>query len=408
MPSTAALDLPCTPKYLPYDVSIDAARTAIVQNPINRPAGESAASTGMVLPPDHLAVLTSKYWGAKGVRLTVGFMEPTPDDLRKRILAHMNAWSEYANVNFVYSPTDSQVRITRSQEGYWSYLGTDIFHIPKNEATMCLQAFTMSISDAEFRRVVRHETGHTLGFPHEHMRSAIVNRIDPAKAIAYFKQTQGWSATMVQQQVLTPLAESSLMGTPDADETSVMTYSLPGIITRDGRPIVGGSDIAPQDIDFVAKIYPKQTAPPPPPEPPVGKGLDMNMDFAAKTVHLRLPPGWKVLKLSTQGEIPVENQAELVALGDELETCIPADGIQLEEAKASAIGGVIGKVIELTNALKAGDMQAAMTAFVALLNMLLGTGDGTISFQQKASAMKFDWAKLVSVLTKLLPILLGA
>jgi hypothetical protein len=28
--------------------------------------------------------------------------------------------------------------------------------------------------DAEFYRVVRHETGHTLGFPHEHMRKEII------------------------------------------------------------------------------------------------------------------------------------------------------------------------------------------------------------------------------------------
>ena len=34
--------------------------------------------------------------------------------------------------------------------------------------------------------MVRHEAGHTLGFPHEHMRKALVAMIDERKAIEYF------------------------------------------------------------------------------------------------------------------------------------------------------------------------------------------------------------------------------
>src|SRR5207248_2959407 len=104
-----------------------------------------------------------------------------------------------------------------------------------------LQGFTMSTPESEYKRVVRHETGHTLGFPHEHMRRALVARIDPEKAYEYFERTQGWPRSVVDQQVLTPLDETSLMGTP-ADETSIMCYQLPGSITRDGRPIIGGLD----------------------------------------------------------------------------------------------------------------------------------------------------------------------
>jgi hypothetical protein len=56
---------------------------------------------------------------------------------------------------------------------------------------MNLQGFTMNTLESEFRRVVRHETGHTLGFPHEHLRRQIVDNIDPDRAYAYFKQVQG-------------------------------------------------------------------------------------------------------------------------------------------------------------------------------------------------------------------------
>ena len=121
---------------------------------------------------------------------------------------------------------------------------------------MNLQGFTMSTPESEFKRVVRHETGHSLGFPHEHMRRALVARIDPEKAYEYFRRTQGWDRATVDQQVLTPLDERSLMSTP-ADQTSIMCYQLPASITRDGRPIVGGTDINQTDYAFAGRIYPK-------------------------------------------------------------------------------------------------------------------------------------------------------
>jgi hypothetical protein len=121
---------------------------------------------------------------------------------------------------------------------------------------MNLQGFTMSTDEKEYRRVVRHEAGHTLGFPHEHMRQALVDRIDRQKAYDYFRRTQGWSKEMVDQQVLTPLDPSKIMGT-EPDEDSIMCYRLPGEITKDGKPIRGGADINKMDADAVAIIYPK-------------------------------------------------------------------------------------------------------------------------------------------------------
>src|SRR5262249_36371616 len=129
--------------------------------------------------------------------------------------------------------------------------------IADDKPTMNLDSFSMSTPESEFHRVVRHETGHTMGFPHEHMRKELVDKIDSDKAIEYFGATQGWSPDEVRQQVLTPIEESSLLGTAHADPNSIMCYQIPGSLTKDGEPIIGGLDIDSQDYAFAAKIYPK-------------------------------------------------------------------------------------------------------------------------------------------------------
>jgi hypothetical protein len=249
---------------LPFDQLVDAARTAAEINPVNRPPLERLARIDPEIEPtrERLAVLTTKYWGAEGIHLTVGFpFDDPPADFRARILSHMNAWAKTANVRFVETATDPQVRIARTPgDGYWSYLGTDVLRIPDDQPTMNLDSFTMNTPESEYVRVVRHETGHTMGFPHEHMRRELVDRIDEDKAIEYFGRTQGWNPEEVRRQVLTPLEEFSLLGTTHADPNSIMCYQIPGEITKDGEPIIGGLDINAWDYSFVATIYPKRYA----------------------------------------------------------------------------------------------------------------------------------------------------
>lgn len=260
--AAAAAFIPCTPKFLPAKQQIAAAHKAIAINPVNRP---------LLVQPGFLAVMTQKYWGAAGVKLTVGFpFDATPADVQRRILEHMNAWGKFCNATFVLTTTDPQVRINRGNDGYWSYLGTDILSIPKNQPTMNLQGFTMNTPESEWKRVVRHETGHTLGAPHEHMRKQLVARLDRAKTIAWGKAVLGWDQQTVIQQILTPLNEASIRGTPNADQDSIMTYSLPASITVDGEPIRGGVDIDALDAEFIGRIYPS-SQPPPPPPPPSGR-----------------------------------------------------------------------------------------------------------------------------------------
>lgn len=255
----------CTPKRLP-EASIDGALIKAVE--INLRNYSPVTRFKRLLPTHYLdraslSILVERKWKTNGVRLTVGFLDNPEPVLRRRILAHMNAWGTSANVAFTETSGEAQVRIARGggeDGGYWSYLGTDVLLIDADKPTMNLEGFTMNTPESEFIRVVRHETGHTLGFPHEHMRRELVEKIDREKAIAYYMATQGWSREEVIAQVLTPIEDGSLLGTPRADSNSIMCYQIPGALTRDHHPIPGGADIDTLDYDFAATCYPHAPA----------------------------------------------------------------------------------------------------------------------------------------------------
>jgi len=253
----AASYLTCVPRSLPKKLHVKAAKTATDINPVNAPSfAMFPATSDIEITPEFIAVLTTKYWGPSQRRLTVSFLDGPSAELRRKIVGHMNAWNRTAGISFVETRATGQVRIARANSGYWSYLGTDVLHIASNRPTMNLQGFTVNTPDSEYKRVVRHETGHTLGCPHEHMRRGVVAPCRPEKAYRWFLETYGWDHATVDQQVLTPLDERSLMATP-ADQTSIMCYQLPGSITRDGKPILGGTDINATDFAFLGRVYPK-------------------------------------------------------------------------------------------------------------------------------------------------------
>jgi len=272
---------------LPEGKQRAAADEAILNNLANRPTmrglekllDETALES--ISRPQFLSVLTSKYWGKDGVDLSVSFMENTAPVLRDKILEYMNRWNEHGNVKFKWSQSGGEVRISRGKGGYYSYLGNDILHISRNEQTMNLEGFVLNTPEVEYRRVVCHETGHTLGFPHEHMRRQIIAKLDVGKTIDYFRRFQNWNEQTTRQQVLTPIEETSIMGTADADEDSIMCYSLPASITKDGKGIKGGDDINATDAAAALSLYPFAITPVGPVKPPVGFA---KIDLDKKTI----------------------------------------------------------------------------------------------------------------------------
>src|SRR6185503_4189759 len=90
--------------------------------------------------PRRIAVVVARKWPSSGVRLSVSFLDNPSSALRTRILSHMNAWGEAANVVFSETKRTRQVRITRFDKpddvaGYWSYIGTEILEAEEDQPT---------------------------------------------------------------------------------------------------------------------------------------------------------------------------------------------------------------------------------------------------------------------------------
>lgn len=273
----------CRPVVLPREYSGGAIEAAVAENPANRAPPMAVSVMGLFaapqepLPPEHLAVLVSRYWGPAGVVLPTYFMDGPDAATKSEILKHLNLWHTEGNANCSFVETHDQstslVRIDRDPEGgYWSYLGTDCKVIPLSQTTMNLAGITARTDPAELMRVVPHEGGHALGFPHGHALPEVIADLDPAKVIPYYQRETGWSELMIRQQILTPPNASDLAGTLGAadNRVSIMTYPFPAKVTRSGRAIPGGLRPTPQDYATAAKLYPVRSGPvSPPPPPPV-------------------------------------------------------------------------------------------------------------------------------------------
>jgi hypothetical protein len=241
----------------------------VIRYPSLEGEGEPSAPDGVQFNT-LIAVSKAAYWGRDVTELPTSFLDVSDAPTRNMILEHLNEWE--IGIKFVWSQSGGVIRITTGAGGYWSVLGKGALQVPRGNPTMNLQHFHINSSLSERRRVIPHEGAHALGAEHEHLRPQIVADINPTKAYAYYWRTQGWGRAIVDQNVLRPLDEASVMSTP-VDVNSIMAYPIAAEITYSGRFYPGGAVITDTDRSFMQGLYPGDHTPPPMPpqrpDPPV-------------------------------------------------------------------------------------------------------------------------------------------
>lgn len=237
----------CVDRVLPDEHLALASEAAAVEREGNLPGSgalQAAAgrlkAIGAVDPhPEALVMLTAKKWRT-GRTLKWHFLDG-PEWARARVFELASRWLDSANLVFerTESRSDSDVRVTFSGNGSWSYLGTDNLLIPKDEPTMCLGWLLDDPDDfEEWRRVVVHEAGHLLDFGHEHQHPGRTFQWNEPAVYDYYTRSQGWSREEVYRQVLRTYA-ATVTTFSAYNKWSIMEYPIPASLVMDPADAVG-------------------------------------------------------------------------------------------------------------------------------------------------------------------------
>jgi hypothetical protein len=164
-----------------------------------------------------------------------------------------NWWSDHANLKFEFDDApNAEIRIAfDSNDGAWSYIGTDARGIPLNEPTMNLGFLDGGTAG--------HEFGHAIGLAHEHQNPAGgIKWNEPVVIAALAGSPNFWDEATTRHNVLSKYAANQVNGT-DFDGDSIMLYFFPAEWTLNGIATKENDVLSSLDKSFVAgaKMYPK-------------------------------------------------------------------------------------------------------------------------------------------------------
>ena len=201
-----------------------------------------------------------KVW-MNGSSLRVAFLDGDAR-LHKKVQEFAIEWSNYANFDFRFgSDKDAEIRVSFSEPGRWSYIGTDNRTISLGQATMNLGGLSSETSDKEFRSVVLHEFGHAIGLGHEHHFQPEGQWNEDAVIRVLAESPNRWTATQTRDNFLKKYSLDHLNGT-SFDSESIMVLPIPASFLTGGVKANWNPGLSERDKQLVsgAQFYPKTPA----------------------------------------------------------------------------------------------------------------------------------------------------
>jgi hypothetical protein len=230
--------------------------------------GEVAAGflpNGFAFPPPPGAergILQSDATWGRGATIRVAFMDGSTSR-KEQVETFAKQWFEQSGAEFRFvfgAPRgSSQVRVTFQGQGFWSRIGREADQFP-GQATLTL-SFRGNEPEAEVRRLVLHEFGHTLGFMHEHKHPDSGIQWDRQRALAYYRPLlpPTMSDAEIWDQLVALPRNSFRYKFYPFDPLSVMLYMVPeeAVVPGTWKPEFGNNNqkVSESDMAIAREAY---------------------------------------------------------------------------------------------------------------------------------------------------------
>jgi hypothetical protein len=215
-------------------------------------------------------IVIGKLW-MNGTTLRVRFMGGTA---AQQALVKEQAlwWTQHANLTFDFNnAANAEIRIAfDSNDGAWSYIGTDCRNIPTNQPTM-----NLGFMDGG---TTAHEFGHAIGLAHEHQNPDGGILWNEAKVIKDLSgPPNNWDEAQIRHNVINKYKADQVRGTK-FDANSIMLYFFPASWTTNGIATKANDTLSAADKGFIAsaEAYPKAA-------PTVADAVELKVNATKRT-----------------------------------------------------------------------------------------------------------------------------
>jgi hypothetical protein len=254
----------CIDRIIPEHLKHVALGHSIAVRADNRPKLTKSLVAKLNLSPNpalQMSMERGKYWQV-GQDVKCRFLDGSKTQ-RTKVEAIAHEWEQYTTVKLKFVATGAaEVRISfQADPGSWSAVGTDALveqYFAKSAPTMNYGWLRDDTDQAEYRRVVLHEFGHSLGAIHEHQSPTATALQWDAAAVykAFGGPPNNWSKKAIDHNILERYSKTQT-NSSKFDPKSIMLYHFPPELFTDHQGTGNNGELSKTDKTFMKSQYHK-------------------------------------------------------------------------------------------------------------------------------------------------------